>query len=111
MNELQYKVIYKNGDKVAHEIALFSRKENGEFLFEYLDGAKFEFPGFPLSQKEYKNASLWEQISFRIPNILRNEHPNIPTEELLKYTEGKLITDHFEFLPSSSIKMEQKNCY
>lgn len=99
MNELNYKIIYRNGDRIPHEIALFSRNEDGKFVFKYLEGAKYEFPGFPLTKKIFENATLWEQISFRIPNVLRKQHPNTPPEELLKETEGKLVTDHFEFLP------------
>jgi hypothetical protein len=99
MNELNYKIIYRNGDRIPHEIALLSRKEDGKFIFKYLEDAKYEFPGFPLTKKTYENDTLWEQISFRIPNVLRKQHPNTPAEELLKETEGKLVTDHFEFQP------------
>jgi hypothetical protein len=97
MKKLHYKVIYRNGDRLAVPIADFFRTEDGKFIFEYLDDPKFEFPGFDKSHKHYENDSLWNQISFRVPNVLRNQHPGTPPEELLKLTEGKIVTDHFEF--------------
>ena len=97
MNALHYKVIYRNGDKIAVEIADFYRKSDGTFLFEYKEEPKYEFPGFNLSQKKYESDHLWEQISFRVPNNIRNQFPDISPEESLKETGGKLVTDHFEF--------------
>ena len=94
---LHYKVIYRNGDRIPVEIADFWRTETGEFVFAYLENAKYEFPGFDKANPIYKSNSLWEQISFRIPVALRTQFPNTPPEELLKNTEGKLVTDHFEF--------------
>jgi hypothetical protein len=96
MKPIRYKVIYRNGDKTP--IAEFKRNEDGKFVFEYLDNPKYEFPGFDLDTKKYTSETLWEQIAFRIPNIERDEHPGIPLEELLQYTNGKLVTDHFEFV-------------
>ena len=66
-------------------------------MFEYLDNPKYEFPSFDIKTKKHTSDTLWEQIGFRVPNVIRNEHPNTPLEELLQYTNGKLITDHFEF--------------
>ena len=94
---LHYKVIYRNGDRVAVDIADLYRTEEGKFLFEYVQNPKYEFPGFDQSRSRHENDYLWEQISFRIPNNVRNQHPSIPSEELLKETEGKFVTDHFEF--------------
>src|SRR3989344_4678904 len=94
MKTLHYKVIYQNGEK--NHIADLRRTEEGKFLFEYVENPKYEFPGFDVSQSRHENDYLWEQISFRIPNNVRNQHPSIPSEELLKETEGKLVTDHFE---------------
>lgn len=97
MNTLHHKVIYRNGDRVPVEIANFYRTADGAFVFEYVDNAKYEFPGFDIAKKRYESNQLWEQISFRVPNNIRNQNPNAPTEELLFLTEGKLVTDHFEF--------------
>ena len=97
MNALHYKVIYRNGDKIPVEIADFYRKDDGNFVFEYKEQPKYEFPGFNLSQKKYESDNIWEQISFRVPNNIRNQFPNISPEELLKETDGRLVTDHFEF--------------
>ena len=97
MNALHYKVIYRNGDRVPVEIADFYRNADGIFVFEYVDNPKYEFPGFDIEKKKNEGDHLWEQISFRIPNNIRNQHPNTPPEELLSLTEGKLVTDHFEF--------------
>lgn len=97
MNTLHYKVIYRNGDKTPVEIADFYRESSGGFVFEYKDQPRYEFPGFNASTKNYNSDYLWEQISFRVPNNIRNQFPNVPPEELLKETGGKLVTDHFEF--------------
>ena len=97
MNILHYKVIYRNGDKVPVEIADFYRKDSGGFVFEYVDNPKYEFPGFDKTTKRYESDQLWEQISFRVPNNIRGQFPNIPLEELLQKTGGKLATDNFEF--------------
>lgn len=97
MESLHYKVIYRNGDKIPVEIADFYRKEDGGFVFEYVDEPKYEFSGFDKSKKRYENSQLWEQISFRISNSIRGQFPNIPLEELLEKTRGKLVTDNFEF--------------
>jgi len=98
MNTLHYKVIYRNGDNVPVEIADFYRKNDGGFIFEYRDRPKYEFPGFNISERKYESGHLWEQISFRVPNNIRNQFPpGFPPEELLKETGGKLVTDHFEF--------------
>ncbi|GEM_PF-2181337 len=97
MNTLHYKVIYRNGDKVPVEIADFYRSDSGSFVFEYVAEPKHEFPGFSKSEKKYESNQLWEQISFRIPNNIRGQFPNVPLEELLQKTGGKLATDNFEF--------------
>ena len=97
MNTLHYNVIYRNGDKIPVEIADFYRDGNGGFVFEYRDEPKYGFPGFDMSKKSHKDDHLWEQISFRVPNNIRNQFPGAPLEELLKETGGKLATDHFEF--------------
>ena len=97
MSALHYKVIYKNGDKVPVEIADFHRNDSGSFVFEYVDELKYEFPGFSKSKKRYESNQLWEQISFRVPNNMRGQFPNVPFEELLQKTSGKLATDNFEF--------------
>lgn len=94
-----YKIIYKKGTKRAVlEIADFYRTANGKFIFEYRESPAYEFPGFDVSRKRYENNVLWEQILFRVPNHIRNLNKNIPPEELLKKTQGKLATDSFEFL-------------
>lgn len=95
MEQLHYKVIYRNGS--ARDIAEFIREEDGEFVFKYLQN-ETEFPGLPLENKEYKSQNLWEPIIFRIPNTLRNQYPTKPPEELLEITSGRLVTDHFEFI-------------
>jgi hypothetical protein len=95
MNSIRYQVIYKNGEKTP--IAIFERNPEGNFYFEYVDNSKYEFPGFDVSIKKHTSDVLWEQIAFRVPNEIRYDHPNIPLEELLKYTNGQLVTDHFEF--------------
>lgn len=97
MNTLHYNVIYRNGDRIPVIIADLYRTSDGNFIFEYCDTPKYEFPGFDVQTKKHESDHLWEQISFRVPNNTRHEFPNTPTEELLKYTEGKLVTDHFEF--------------
>ena len=95
---LHYNLIYINGDRIPVKIADFYRTNSGSFIFEYCENPKYAFPGFGLDKKRYESDILWEQISFRVPNHIRKQHPNIPVEELLKETKGKLITDHFEFL-------------
>ena len=97
MNTLHYKVIYRNGDRISVEIANLYRTDDGKFVFEYAENPRYEFPGFDKSKTKYENDHLWEQITFRVPNNIRNQHPNTLPEELLKETEGKLVTDHFEF--------------
>jgi len=97
MNTWHYKVIYRNGDRIAVEIADFYRTDSGEFVFEYVDNPKYEFPGFDKSKKRYESQQIWEQISFRVPNSVRNQFPDTPLEELLRKTGGKLVTDNFEF--------------
>jgi len=97
MTPLAYRVIYRNGDRIPVHIADFLRTQEGRFLFEYVDNPRYAFPGFDVSLKRFESAHLWEQISFRIPNNLRNQHPSKAPEELLELTEGKLVTDHFEF--------------
>ena len=97
MNPLHYKVIYRNGNRIPIEVASLYRTSDGHFVFEYVDNPKYEFPGFDMSKKKYENDYLWEQISFRVPNNIRNLYSNVKPEELLKETEGKLVTDHFEF--------------
>ncbi len=89
--------MYRNGDRVAVDIADLYRTEEGRFVFEYVQNPKYEFPGFDQSRSRHENNYLWEQISFRVPNNVRNQYPSMPSEELLKETEGKLVTDHFEF--------------
>lgn len=97
MSALHYKVIYRNGDRISVEIADFYRTDRGEFVFEYINEPKYEFPGFDKLKKKHESAQLWEQISFRVPNSIRNQFPDIPLEELLRKTGGKLVTDNFEF--------------
>ena len=94
---LHYKIIYRNGDRIAVEIADFWRMPAGDFKFDYVDNPKYAFPGFNIEKKTYTSLTLWEQISFRVPNNIRERFPNTPPEELIKETEGKLVTDHFEF--------------
>lgn len=94
---LHYKVIYRNGDRIPVEIANFYRTEDGKFVFEYCENPRYEFPGFDISKKRHENETLWDQIAFRVPNNIRNEKGGTPQEELLELTEGKLVTDHFEF--------------
>jgi CRISPR/Cas system-associated protein Cas5 (RAMP superfamily) len=95
MKQIRYQVIYKNGQKTP--IAEFQRDAQGKFVFEYLDNPKYEFPGFDVNVKKHTSDSLWEQIAFRVPNEIRYEHPGTPLEELLRETNGQLVTDHFEF--------------
>ncbi|MBI3888684.1 hypothetical protein HY311_02740 [Candidatus Nomurabacteria bacterium] len=96
MKTLHYRVVYKNGIKT--HIADFKRSEYGEFTFEYVvNDPKYEFPGFDISNKKYSSNVLWEQIAFRVPNETRYDHPDVPLEELLRQTNGRLVTDHFEF--------------
>ncbi len=97
MEALHYKILYRNGDRIGIEIADFYRTTEGKFVFEYVENPKYEFPGFDINTKKFESDHLWEQISFRVPNNIRNQNPNIPIEELLPQTEGKLVTDHFEF--------------
>ena len=97
MNAIHYKVIYRNGGNIPIEIADFYRNDSGGFVFEYIDEPKHEFPGFSKSEKKYESSQLWEQISFRIPNNIRGQFPNVPLEELLQKTSGKLATDNLEF--------------
>src|SRR3989344_1353843 len=98
MNSLKYQVVYRNGDRIAVPIAIFSRDNIGHFLFEYVENPRYEFPGFEILKKNFSSDILWEQIAFRVPNNIRNQKPGIPLEDLLVFTEGKLVTDHFEFL-------------
>ena len=95
MNPLHYIVFYRNRDKTP--IADLYKTDDGKFIFEYVENPKYEFPGFDKSRRKYENDHLWEQITFRVPNNIRNQNPGVPVEELLKKTEGKLVTDHFEF--------------
>jgi hypothetical protein len=96
MTDLNYQVIYKNGEKTL--VATFGRNPEGRFYFEYIHNPKYEFPGFNIHTKTHMSENLWEQIAFRVPNEIRYDHPETPLEELLKYTNGQLVTDHFEFL-------------
>ena len=98
VEKLCYKVIYRNGDRVPVEIAELCRTEEGRFVFEYYNEPKYEFPGFDRNRKRYENNTLWGSIAFRVPNVVRNQYPNVTPEELLEKTEGRLVTDHFEFL-------------
>lgn len=93
-----YKVIYRNGDRVPIEIADFWKTQEGHFIFQYRDRPEYEFPGFNKEQKEYKSDNLWEQIAFRVSNTVRKQHPTKDPEELLSLSDGKLVTDHFEFV-------------
>lgn len=95
MKQLHYIVIYRNGVKT--QIADLYRTDEGKFVFEYVENPAYQFPGFDSSKRKHENDHLWEQITFRIPNNVRNQNPGVPPEELLKETEGKLVTDHFEF--------------
>ncbi len=95
MNPIRYQVIYKNGEKTP--VAEFQRTAEGKFVFEYLENSKYEFPGFDKNTKKHTSDTLWEQIAFRVPNEIRYEHPGTPLEELLRNTNGQLVTDHFEF--------------
>lgn len=97
MNQVKYQVTYKNGEKTV--VANFYKVDGSNFVFEYVDNPKYEFPGFDLNQKKFVSDVLWEQIAFRVPNEVRYEHPDTPLEELLRFTNGQLVTDHFEFLP------------
>lgn len=97
MENLYFDVIYRNGE--TRKIAEFKKTPDGIYVFEYVDNPIYEFPGFPNDQKRYQSNILWEQISFRISNITRKQYPNLLPEEVLKITHGKLVTDHFEFIP------------
>lgn len=97
MDNLLFDVIYKNGQKT--KIAEFKNNSDGFFIFEYIDNPPYEFPGFPRDQKRYQSDTLWEQISFRISNTTRKQYPNLNPVQILKFTHGILVTDHFEFLP------------
>jgi len=97
METLRYKVIYRNGDRIPVHIADLYRDGSGAFVFEYQDNPKREFPGFEVAKKRYESDRLWEQIAFRVPNSVRNQFPGVAVEELIARTEGKLVTDHFEF--------------
>lgn len=98
MKPLHFKVIYRNGDRIAVEIADFYRDSNGKYLFVYNENPKYEFPGFELSERRFESTSLWDQIALRVPNTVRDQSPGKPLEELLMETGGKLVTDHFEFI-------------
>jgi hypothetical protein len=98
MTQLHYEVIYRNGDRKANKFADFWRTEEGRFVFKYIDGSKYEFPGFSLSQQQHESDVLWEQIAIRVPNVVRDAYPSKPVEELLKETSGKIITDNFELV-------------
>lgn len=98
MKPLHYKIVYRNGDRIPKDVADLYRTDEGKFVFEYVESPAYEFPGFDVSKKRQENDHLWEQISFRVPNSVRNQNPGVEPEELLKETEGKLVTDHFEFL-------------
>lgn len=93
---LHFKVIYRNGGPA--EIADFYRNQDGKFIFNYRENPQYEFPGFALSERHFESETLWEQISIRIPNTVRSQYPGTSMEELLKVTQGKLVTDHFEFI-------------
>ena len=95
MNPIRYRVIYKNGERTP--VAQFQRNAEGKFVFEYFEEPKYEFPGFDRNTKNHSSNTLWEQIAFRVPNEIRYEYPDTPLEELLRYTNGQLVTDHFEF--------------
>lgn len=97
MDYLNFDVIYSNGDK--KKIAEFKKNSDGSYIFEYVNDPTYEFPGFPKDQKRYQSNTLWEQISFRISNVTRKQFPNMDLDEILGITHGKLITDHFEFVP------------
>lgn len=96
MKLIRYEVIYNNGEKTP--VAKFQRDAAGKFKFEYLEDFKYEFPGFNSNTKVHTSDTLWAQIAFRVPNLVRSENPDIPLEELLQSTEGKLVTDHFAFV-------------
>ena len=53
MKTLHYKVTYRNGDRVAVEIADFYRTDEGRFIFEYSDNPRYEFPGFDITKKKH----------------------------------------------------------
>lgn len=97
MKNLHFDVIYKNGE--ATKVAEFKKTQDGVYIFEYVDNTTYEFPGFPKTQKIYQSDTLWEQISFRISNVVRKQYPDLAPEEILSYTHGRLVTDHFEFIP------------
>ena len=78
-------------------IANLYREADGNFVFEYCENPKYDFPGFDSSVKRHVSEHLWDQISFRVPNSIRNQSPSTPLEDLLQQSEGKLATDHFEF--------------
>jgi hypothetical protein len=102
MKTVRYQVIYKNGEKTP--VAFFEKDAEGKFVFEYINNPKYEFPGFDKTTKSHLSDTLWEQIAFRVPNEIRYDNPNVPLEELLRLTDGKLVTDHFEFhlIPSET---------
>ena len=97
MKPLHYKIIHRNGKTL--EIAHLYRNEEGKFVFEYNEiPPSHQFPGFDASTKKFESNTLWQQISFRIPDTIREKYPSVPSEELLAKTGGKLVTDHFEFI-------------
>lgn len=99
---LHYKIIYRNGDnKAPIEIADFWRTDEGQFIFKYRENPKYEFPGFKLKKSKYESDNLWEHISFRVSNVVRKQNPDRPLEELLALNNGKLVTDHFEFISTN----------
>jgi len=99
LSSLHYKIIYRNGDnKTPVEIADFWRTDKGKFIFQYRENPKYAFPGFRLRENKYESDHLWEHISFRVPNVVRKQNQTKPLEELLSLNNGKLVTDHFEFI-------------
>lgn len=96
MTDIHYSVIYRNEERMPVKIGDFMAND-GVYFFKYVENPRYEFPGFDKNQRTYTSDHLWEQISFRVPNNIRNQHPASAPEHLLKYTEGKLVTDHFEF--------------
>lgn len=93
------KIVYRGVDERPVDVAILSHTEQGDYVFRYLEGADTEFPGFPLDQKEYSSKELWEPITFRIPEIVKKRSKDETLLVQLLETEGKLVTDRFEFVP------------
>ena len=110
-------VIWKEAESRRRYIIGELKEDNQKYSFKYtnpeLDDAKKvgfnNFPGFPDLKKVYKEDSLFANIKTRLPNPKRPDYLEIlnyynlsslsSDMEILKATKGRLLTDHFEFVP------------